>query len=939
MNTPTRWWTPIAVAAALSLIGSGTAAAQDDEDAPRFTPSRVNATADPLLRSFRWRTIGPVAQGGRVDDVAVVERDPRIFYVAFATGGVWKTENAGTTFEPIFEAYGTGSVGAVAVTQSNPDIVWVGTGEANGRNNSAFGDGVYKSTDGGKTFTHMGLRETQTIQRILIDPRNQDVVYVAALGHLHGPNPERGLFKTTDGGKTWQKVLFVDNDTGVVEIVFEPGHPDVIYAASYQRRRAPWGFNGGGPGSGIWKSEDAGAHFGRLTGNGLPGGPQGRIGLAVAPSNPSVVYAQIEVLRDEARVADASQATTSTSPEKGVDQAGGVWRSADKGATWEFRSDHNVRPQYYSELAVDPKDENVVYSVGREFYRSMDGGRRFDVVVGPGHADHHAIWINPSNPNHLLIGNDGGPDVTYDRGRTWEAFRTMPVGQFGGLSVDMQRPYYVYGGLQDNGSWGGPSQTRGAFISAYDWFSIGGGDGDAAASDPTGHEFIYSEGQRGAIQRLEMRTGRTVRVQPRAPTAQDPTSNIVPAPAQGEEFRWNWAAPFFISKQGPNTLYLGGNRLFKSLDRGDTWTMSLDLTRKVDTNALSIMGQKGSLPYCHGSNARIARGQDCILSKADGTWFYSAIYTISESPLPGGPLWVGTDDGVLQVSRDGESWTDVTANVKGAPQGCYVSRVEASNFEIGTAYVAFNCNRSDDLRPYLFVTKDFGATWTSIAADLPATNSVNVIRQDPKNPDLLFAGTEFGFYASLDGGKSWKRFMTGLPVTRVDEVIVHPRDGDLVLGTYGRSVLIMDDITPLQQLTPAVLAEDVHLFQPRNAVLWLRDARLGRSLPAAKQFRGENPAPGTAIHYYLKQPVPGGVKVRISRAGSPDVFREMDGPGDAGLNRVQWDLLGNPTSRGGATQAGRQAAPGTYRVTLVASGKEFASLVVVEQDVWMDGGD
>jgi photosystem II stability/assembly factor-like uncharacterized protein len=913
-----------------------------------------------MLKGFRWRSIGPVGQGGRIDDIAVVENEPRTWYVGYATGGVWKTTNAGITFEPVFETYGTASIGAVAIAQGNPNVVYVGTGEGNGRNSASFGDGVYKSTDAGRTFTHVGLRESQSIQKIVVDPRNADVAYVAAVGHLYGPNTERGLFKTTNGGTSWNKTLYVDENTGVSDVVLDPSNPDIVYASTYQRRRASWGFNGGGPGSGIWKSEDAGAHFKQLIGSGLPGDVKGRIALDVARSNPNVVYAQIEVLRDEDRVADMSQATHSSKAEMGTDQAGGVWRSNDKGATWQFVSNHNVRPQYYSVLRVDPKNENVVYSVGRRFYRSEDGGKTFRVINGPGHGDYHAIWIDPRDSEHLMVGNDGGSDVSYDRGRTWEAFRVSPVGQFAGLSVDMQRPYYVYGGLQDNGNLAGPSAVRSDFISSHDWFNIGGGDGSFTGSDPTGQNYVYSEGQRGVMHRIEMRTGRIVAIQPNAPSADDPTTNVVPRPAP-EEYRWNWSAPFVVSRYNSNVIYSGANRLFKSVDRGDTWTASPDLTKHVNTDTLSIMGVKGSAPYCHGTNVKIARGQQCILSKNDGTWFYSTLTAIDESPLARGFLWVGADDGALQYTRDdGRTWTNVTGNLSSAPQNCYVSRVEASNFDLATAYVSLDCHRNDDLRPYVYVTRDLGKTWTSISANLPAYGCVNVVRQDLKNRNLLFAGTEFGFFVSLDEGKSWKKFMTGLSTVRIDEIIVHPRDADLVIGTHGRSVLVMDDITPLQQLggnspaTGVVLAakpagspmdEAVHLFQPRNAVVWNRDTRLSRSLPAAKHFRGENAPPGTAISYHLKDAATAPVKIRITDP-SGKVFRDMDGTGDAGMNRVQWNLQGNldgaaPRRAAGEDEdaprqapQGPMAKPGTYRVTLTVNGRSYSQPVVVEKDVW-----
>ena len=937
-------------AALLVLVAFGAVSAAAQRAGGPGRPARVNPSTDPVLRPFSWRSIGPVSQGGRIDDIAVVESDPKVFYIGYATGGVWKTVNGGTTFEPIFETYGSASIGAIAVTQSRPEVVWVATGEGNGRNSSSFGDGVYKSTDAGRTFTNMGLRETQSIQRLVIDPRNPDVVYVAGVGHLFGPNPERGVFKTADGGRTWNKVLYIDENTGATDVSIDPSNPDILYAAMYQRRRTGWGFNGGGANSGIWKSVDAGAHWSQLTGNGLPGGVKGRIGLAIAPSNPAVIYAQIEVLRDEDRAADATIATKSTRAEMGTDHAGGVWRSSDRGATWQFVSDHDVRPQYYTVLRVDPKNENVIYSVGRRFYRSEDGGKTFNPISGPGHGDYHAIWVDPRSSDHVMVGNDGGLDISRDRGRTWESIRGIPVGQFAGLSVDMQRPYYVYGGLQDNGNLAGPSAARADFIAADDWFNIGGGDGAYTASDPTGQEYAYSEGQRGVMHRVEMRTGRIVLIQPRAPSPGNLTSNVVPKPAP-EEFRFHWATPLIMSSFNPNVLYAGGNRLFTTTDRGDTWSMSPDLTGRVDTDTMAIMGVRGRAPYCHGTNAKIARGQECILSKNDGTWYYGTLTTIAESPLQGGPLWVGADDGTVQVSRDHKAWTNVTANIAGAPRGCEVSRVEASHVDRATAYLSFDCHWSDDLRPYVYVTRDFGRTWTSIASNLPAFGNVNVVKQDMHNPSLLFAGTEFGFYVSLDEGQSWKRFMTGLSTVRIDEVIVHPRDGDVILGTHGRSALVMDNITPLQQLASpagkAVLASDAHLFRPRAGVLWKRDQRLARTTPGSKVFRGENPLPGTAIDYYLKDATSGAVSITIADGTTGKSFRTMRGTGEAGINRVQWDLRGDLPVGGpraaaadeeedaprGAPQ-GPLAKPGSYRVTLSVNGRSLTQTVVVEPDSW-----
>ena len=554
---------------------------------PRAAPTPpVNTASDPLLRGFQWRSIGPLTMGGRVDEIAVVESDPRVFYVGYATGGLWRTVNAGTTFEPVFDTYSTASIGSVAVSQSDPNVVWVGTGEGNNRQSSSFGDGVYRSTDAGVSFTHMGLRETQSIHRIVVHPTDPEVVYVAAVGKLFGPNPERGVFKTTDGGRTWDHVLYVDDHTGATDLVMDPSDPEILYAATYQRRRARWGFNGGGECSGVWKTEDGGASWARLTGNGLPAGTMGRIGLDVSRSNPDVVYALIEVAADR---------ETSGQEDQDPDpQRTGVWRTTDKGQSWEFRSNENNRPMYYSLIRVDPNDENVIYTGGSTVSRSEDGGRTFEPLPGVSfvHVDHHHVWINPANSNHLMVANDGSFDVSYDRGFTFESFRTISAGQFYQISVDMRRPYYVCGGLQDNGSWCGPSAVRGLYIPAEAWHRVGGGDGTYSAVDPTNYNIVYSASQNGNARRSDLATGepmglaservdavflRGTPIRPTTPTDDGGAGNVLPPPAPGEVYRWNWSSPFIISHHNPRTLYMGGNRLFKSVDRGDTWGAGMDI--------------------------------------------------------------------------------------------------------------------------------------------------------------------------------------------------------------------------------------------------------------------------------------------------------------------------------------------------------------------------
>jgi photosystem II stability/assembly factor-like uncharacterized protein len=939
-------------------------------------PPPINVSDDPALRPFRFRSIGPASMGGRIDDFAVVNADPSTIYIGFATGGIWKTTNNGTTWTPIFDTYSVCSIGALAVDQKNPNVLWVGTGEANNRQSSSVGDGVYKSTDAGRTFANVGLKETQSIARILIDPRDSNVVYVAAAGHLFGPNPERGIYKTTDGGKTWNLVKAIDADTGFTDIALDPSDSKTLYAASYQRRRVPWGFNGGGPGSGIWKSTDAGKNWSRLSGGGLPAGLLGRIGLAVSASNPKVVYAQIEV------GASAGTGGNVTADGKPVDPAAarggrggqaaqpppppdpkksGVWRSDDKGKTWRVVSNNNDRPMYYSQIRVDPTNPEIVYTMGAPFHKSLDGGKTFKTVQGIAHSDHHGMWIDPKNPRHLVLGNDGGLDVSYDQGETWEFVNTVAVGQFYAVSADMRKPYRVCGGLQDNGSWCGPSATRSTLgILNSDWFRIGGGDGFYTQQDPTDDNVIYVESQDGNVQRLDLRTGRSVSIRPRAAArprqqaagaagqaqageqamaalaaqmgfGQPPTANIVPPPPPGEPFRFFWNTPVVLSPHNPRTVYVGANRFFRSFDRGDTYLGSPDLTKNISRFDRPIMGTAGDAP---------------MASKHDGAGAYSSIVTISESPVLPGVIWAGTNDGNVQVTRDGGStWKNVADAVPGAPKEAHVSRVEASHFDAGTCYLAFDNHRVDDFKPYLYVTRDYGATWKSVAGNLPPWGNVNVVREDLRNRNLLFAGTEFGLYVSLDGGAEWKRFMNGMPVVRVDDILVHPRDNDLIVGTHGRSIYVLDDITPLQQSTDKVTAADVHLFDVRPGVAWTTDVTLMQSIGGAKHFRGENPLPGTAIHYYLKSVPQGDVKIAISDY-TGRVVRTLDGTKTAGLNRVQWNLRGTPPQRPagaagfggggggafGAAMAGPALDPGNYLVKLSVGGKDYTTKVVIEAD-------
>jgi len=965
---PTRYFslTLLALAAALGVEAQDSAV--------------VNAATDPMLRGFRWRSIGPTGQGGRVNDIAVVETNPSVQYVAFATGGIMKTTNNGTTWKPVFDTYSTHSVGDLALAPSNPEILYVGTGEPNNRQSSSFGDGMYKTTDGGRSFTQVGLRETQSIARVIVHPRDPNTVWVAAVGHLFGPNAERGIYKSTDGGATWRKVLYIDEHTGATELVIHPRDPNILLAAMYTRRRTSWGFAAGGPQNGIYRSINGGETWTRVNGGGLPRGVTGRIALDIARSNPNVVYAQIEVGPSGEPVQAGARSTGAPGGGGGGgggqqqnlppdDQVSGIWRSSDGGRSWSFRSNENQRPMYFSQIRVDPNDENTVYVAGVQARKSTDGARTFTTLSGLGHVDHHAIWINPANSRHVLYGNDGSIDVSWDAGETWESLRNWSMGQPYHASVDMKRPYTVCTGLQDNGSWCGPSSVRSGPILGWDWYRVGGGDGFYTQVDPGDPNTMYSESQNGNINRLDLRTGTTTSIRPRAPirgpdggvtfgAAGGP--NVFPTPEPGTVFRWNWNTPIQISPHDASTIITGANRLFISRDKGTTWWVSSELTRAVNRDEREILGLKGSLPSCSRQ-----RAGTCINAKNDGVSFFGTIIAVAQSHISPDVIWVGSDDGNVQVTRDGgRSFTEVGRNIPGGTREYYVSRVEPSYFDLGTAFVSLDGHRHDDLKPYVYVTRDYGATWTSITSDLPATGNVNSIRQDPRNPNLLYAATEFGFFTSLDEGRRWKRFMTNLPVVRVDDVIVHPRDNDLVLATHGRSIWILDDVTPLQQLSPQVQREAVTLFEPRSAVRWREDIRLRRSVTGRKHFEGENAPAGTAIAYHLANAASGEVTITIRDLGSGGFVRTLTGGREAGLHRVQWNLCsdlrqvqggqggfggggggGNPCSQGGGggggggggqgARVGTLAQPGAYLVTLSVDGKEFTRTVTVLEDTWM----
>jgi photosystem II stability/assembly factor-like uncharacterized protein len=851
---------------------------------------RLDATA---LRQLAWRAIGPAVMGGRIDDVAVDERTPSTIYVGAASGGVWKTTNQGITWTPLFDQQGVASIGDIALSPSQPDLVWVGTGEPNNRQSSTFGDGVYKSADGGRTWAHMGLRDTQHIGRVIIDPVDPDVVYVAALGRLWGPNAERGVFKTTDGGRSWTKVKFVDQDTGFVDMVMDPANRHVLYAAAYQRRRAPWGYNGGGPGSGIYKTTDGGRTWAHLT-NGLPQGIVGRIGLAIYRRDPRVLYATVEHRPD-----------------------GGTYRSDDGGETWRKMSSVNPRPMYYSKIHVDPTNDQRIYVLGASLFMSTDGGRSFaDPVTGRAganetmsptydvgvHGDHHALWIDPANPKHLILGNDGGLYFTFDGGIAWDKVNNIPIAQFYGISVDMATPYNIYGGLQDTHSFGGPSATRHYLgILNDDWVQINTGDGMYAQADPTDPDTIYTESQDGTLSRFHRPTGDRKAIKPTPPPGEPP-------------YRFNWTSPLVISPHDPKTLYFGGNRVFRSTDRGDTWTAGPEITRAENRDELPIMGVKA--------------GRE-VLAANDGVSFWGTVTTLAESPVQAGILWAGTDDGLVQLSRDaGKTWTDVTGRVPGPPRKGRISRVEPSHRDVGTVFVSFERHQDDDFAPYLVMSRDFGQTWKALTAGLPAIGWINVVKEHPKSPNVLFVGTETGIYTSLDGGAGWTRFTEGFPTVPVDDIVIHPRDGDLVVATHGRALYVLDDVAPLAALTSEVAATELHLFAPRPAVEfqpWKHE-----SYGAQRAFIGPNPPYGAILTYYVKGADAAGAAIVVSDA-SGAVVRNLEGKADPGFNRVVWDLrTGAPPILTG--QRGPLVTPGTYSATVRVGARESKAAITVTPD-------
>jgi photosystem II stability/assembly factor-like uncharacterized protein len=864
------------------------------------------------LAGFRWRSIGPANMGGRIADIVGIPSPSKTFYVATAAGGIWKTTNAGTTFRPVFEHERVVSMGALAIAPSDTNIVWAGTGEQNTRNSISPGGGIYKSTDGGKTWKLMGLEATQHIARIVVHPTNPDIVYVAALGHAWGPNKERGLYKTTDGGKTWQLIKFVSDRAGFVDVVMDPRDPNTLYAASYERVRGPWFLQSGGPGSALWKTTDGGQTWTQIKGNGFPTTTLGRIGLAISASNPDIVYALVEA--DSIRgakppypvpLSDSGNANAA----KRNRLLSGLYRSEDGGKTWKWMNDRDVRPFYYSQVRVDPKDPNRVYWSSTPVNFSDDGGRTVRTATLGIHVDHHAMWIDPKDPEHFVVGDDGGVSQTWDRGGNYEFLNIMAIGQFYEVSYDMAVPYRVCGGLQDNGSWCGPSRKRDGPITNDDWFTVGGGDGFYTAQDPTNPNIIYAESQGGNIGRLDYATGeRTPLIKPswrprylqfedsiiiaRGDTTKPATKEVAKhiaelrarqkADSADLDLRFNWNTPYFISPHSPSTLYIGGNRVLKSTDRGDhIYPISPDLSTK-DTVKIRI-----SMKTTGG-----------ITTDATGAETYGTVTALAESPIRPGLLYAGTDDGNVWLTRnDGATWENLTGRFPGLPPRTYVSRIEPSHFDTATFYIAFDNHRVNDFTPYLYVTTDYGRTFRSIVNNLPTggPDYVHVIREDPVNERLLFVGTDVGAYVSLDRGAHWQKFMAGLPTVPVYDLKIHPRDHELIAATHGRSIWIVD-IEPLEQMHDSVLAAAAYLFKPKTAYQFGEPPEANIS-PGHQVFQAPSPPYGADIAYRLTSGRRGDtVKVVITDVRG-DTVQTLNGPGTPGLHHVVWDFRMKPPPR------------------------------------------
>lgn len=871
------------------------------------------------LDGIRLRTVGPATMSGRITDLAVNEKDPTEFYAASADGGVWKTTNGGTTWRPVWDDGAVHSVGALTMDQRDPRTVWIGTGEATNRQSSGWGDGVYRTKDGGKTWEHMGLRTTRHIARIVVDPRNSDVVYVASPGDLWKASADRGLYKTTDGGRTWTRILGGDSLTGVVDVILDPSAPDIVYAATYQRMRKPFGYVGGGPGSGLHKSTDGGRTWKRL-GNGLPAGTIGRIGIDVYRADPRIVYVSVE---------QGERYTSSISYAK---RKGGVYRSEDKGESWRFMGDWNPRPSYSSQLRIDPSDQSRLYQM--QYSVSDDSGKTWREPRQSLHGDDRTIWIDPRDGRHLIKADDGGVGVSWDRGVTWIYAANIPVSQFYHVRATAGRDYQVCGGLQDNGSWCAPHRVRSAQgIADDDWVRVGGGDGFHVIPDPADTNMLYVTSQYLGLTHVHKRTLEVQALRPTPREGEGPKLGNwgAPEPRVGKkQIPANWNAPILVSPHDPKRLYAGMRHLMTSADRGRTWQSLGDRTTGVDRRSLAIMGQGAT---------------DTTLSLDDGVSYFPTISALAESPKVKGLLYVGTDDGNLQRSRDaGKTWTELAGKVPGLPKGTWVRHVEASRHAANTVYASFDGHQDGDFTVYLYRSTDGGETWTSIRGDLPAEHLVHVIREDPASSQVLWAGTEFGLYVSHDAGAHWALVRGGLGRWPIHDLDFQRETGDVVLATHARGIWIIDQGASIGRLSDAVRAQDVAILPIRDAEQHRRAATKAHAGDVV--FRGENPPVAALIDVWTAATPAAGTKVEIvDRTGAVLASLPLD-TARRGLQRVQWNLR-LPMARTGRGQAneydeapgiglaGRWVTPGTYTARLTLGGRTVSQPFRVVDDAAM----
>jgi photosystem II stability/assembly factor-like uncharacterized protein len=841
-----------------------------------------------IFGDINARNIGPAVMSGRITDIRCVDSNPDIVYIGTASGGVWKSTDKGITFEPVFDEY-TMSIGCITIDPKNPETIWVGTGETNMRNSVSIGTGVYLTTNGGKTWEFMGLKDSERISRVLIHPGEPGTIYAAAAGHLWNANNERGLYKSTDNGKTWERILFVDENTGCIDVDMHPQKNNILLAAMWEFRRKPYFFTSGGKGSGLFRSIDGGKTWKEIR-KGLPKGILGRIAVDFAPSKPDLVYAIVEA-KDTA-----------------------LYKSNDAGETWEEVGTSfglKMRPFYFANIVVDPQDPERLYNPSFFLFTSTNGGKSFQTLMNTYyrstmHPDLHALWINPNDPKHLMVGTDGGVYVSFNRGNTFRHLSNLPLSQFYHVSCDLETPYNVYGGLQDNGSWYGPSRSlQGGYIPNKSWKYVGSGDGFSVYRDPRDKDIVYSNWQGGSLQRYNERTGETADIKP-MPSAAEP------------KYRFNWNAGVALSPTNKETLYIGAQFLFKSTDQGKSWTkISPDLT--------------GNDP--EKQQQEKSGGLTIDNTTAEN---HCTIITISESPLDENVIWVGTDDGNLQLTiNGGEKWENTVKNIKGLPPNTWCPTVEAGHYSKGTAYVVFDGHRTGDITPYVYKTEDFGRTWTSLVT--PGIEGYcHVIREDLQNPQLLFLGTEFGLYVSFNQGKNWVHFKETLPKVAVMDMCIQPVEHDLVLGTHGRGIYILDDITPLRHISEDLFQQDVVILpaRPSDTVLPSFDFKM----TGDTEYFGENPQKGAVITYYLKKRhIFGEFKLEILNSKG-EVIKTLPTGKRRGINRVYWSTslrlpkLASTGSLGGMVFAGPTVEPGTYTVRLTKNKKEYTSTIELRPD-------